>query len=317
MSGSAAKPEIMITAPLFAPALAALEQEYTVHKLWLAGDAPAFLRQIAASVRGVVTTGLVGFKRDQFEALPKLEIVSCFGNPRGTIDLAVAKERGVVVTNTPDAIAAPVADIAVGLILSIMRRLSEGDRFVRAGKWLQAPLPAGVALSGKTCGILGLGKIGREIATRVQAFGMRVEYHGPHKKTDVTFPYHADPVSLARAADCLVVICPLTPQTRGLVDARVIDALGPQGFLINIARGAVVDQAALLAALKEKRIAGAGLDVFWDEPRVPAELITMDNVAMVPHIGSSTREVREERARKVLANLRARFAGETVPYAMV
>jgi lactate dehydrogenase-like 2-hydroxyacid dehydrogenase len=194
-----------------------------------------------------------------------------------------------------------------------MRRICESDRFVRSGQWLTRTMAMGRELGGKTCGIVGLGAIGRQVAKLADAFGMSVRYHGPRRKEGTTFPYHADLEELARLSDCLVVTCPLTPETRGLVDARILDALGPEGFLVNVARGPVVDEQALIAALRDGRIAGAGLDVYWDEPRVPAELLAMENVVLTPHMGSSTREVREERGRKLLANLRAHFAGQTVP----
>jgi lactate dehydrogenase-like 2-hydroxyacid dehydrogenase len=308
------KPGILIITPIYAPTLAALEGEYDVHRLWTAADARAFLAGVAQSVRGAVTTGLAGFDRACMEALPRLEIIACFGTPRGTIDLAAAKERGVIVTNTPDAIAEPVAELAMGLMLAVMRRICEADRFVRAGNWLQGPMAPGTGLRDKTCGIVGLGRIGREIAKLAEAVGMRVRYHGPRCKDDLAYPYHPDPVSLARASDCLVIACPASPQTRSMIDGRVLDALGPEGCLVNVARGAIVDEAALISALREKRIAGAGLDVYWDEPRVPAELVAMDNVVLVPHIGSTTREIREARGAKVLANLRAHFAGNPVPH---
>jgi lactate dehydrogenase-like 2-hydroxyacid dehydrogenase len=194
-----------------------------------------------------------------------------------------------------------------------MRRIAEADRFVRAGRWLSGLLEPGTGLGGKTCGIIGLGAIGREIAKRAQAFGMSVRYNGPRRKDGVDYPFDPDLESLARASDCLVVACPSTPQTRNLVNAHILDALGPEGYLVNIARGPIVDEPALIAALKARRIAGAGLDVFWDEPRVPAELAAMEQVVLAPHIGSTTREVREERGRKLLANLRAHFAGQPVP----
>ena len=174
--------------------------------------------------------------------------------------------------------------------------------------------PPGRGLIGKTCGIIGLGRIGRGIARRAEAFGMAVCYHGPHQKADVAYPYFSDLAGMAREVDCLVAACPDTPETRGLIDARVLDALGPEGFFVNVARGAVVDEQALLEALREKRIAGAGLDVYWDEPRVPAELMEMDHVVVVPHMGSATREIREERGRKLIANLRAHFGGKPVPW---
>lgn len=304
------KPEILVTVPLYPPTLAELEREYAVHKLWAAQEPEAFLRRVRGGVRAAVTTGIAGFGRGEIEALPALELIACFGTPRGTIDFPAARERGVRVTNTPDSTAGPVADLAMGLLLALMRRIGEGDRFVRAGRWPRDPVPVGRGLPGRTCGIVGLGRIGVEIAKRAEAFGMPVCYHGPARKQGVTYPYYPDLEEMARRSDCLIAVCPHTPETRGMINARILDALGPEGFLINAARGPVVDQAALIAALREGRIAGAGLDVFWDEPRVPAELFAMENVVLTPHIGTSIREIRDERGRKLLANLRAFFAGE-------
>jgi lactate dehydrogenase-like 2-hydroxyacid dehydrogenase len=306
------KPDILVLVPIYAPTLAALEREYAVHKLWTARDPDALVKEVSDRVRGVVTTGLAGVDRGRVEALPRLEIIASFGNPRGTIDLAAAKERGVVVTNTPDSISALVADLALGLMIAVMRRIPEGERFLRTGKWPGGPFPPGRGLGGKTCGVVGLGKIGKEIAKRAEAFGMAVCYHGPRKKQGAAYAYYPDLESLARESDCLVVACPSTPETRNLVNARILNALGPDGFLVNIARGPIVDEQALIAALREKRIAGAGLDVFWDEPRVPAELAGMEQVVLTPHIGSNILEIREERGAKVLANLRAHFAGQPV-----
>jgi lactate dehydrogenase-like 2-hydroxyacid dehydrogenase len=307
------KPEILLMRQIYPPTMAVLDREFTVHRMWTAQDPQSFIRDTCADVRGVVTTGPYGFTRTQIEALPKLEIIACFGRGLGTIDVAAAKEHGVVVTNTPDSIAPVVADLAVGLLIAVMRRMLEADRYVRAGKWEAEPFAMGRGLGGKTCGIVGLGDIGREIAKRVEAFGMSVCYHGPHEKRDVAYRYFSELESLARAADCLMVTCPFRPETAGLIDARILTALGAEGFLVNVARGPIVDEVALIAALTEKRIAGAGLDVFWDEPRVPTVLREMDNVVLVPHIGSSTLEVREERSRNVLASLRAHFAGKPVP----
>ena len=307
------KPEIVVTRLFYTPTLAELERDFTVHKLWLAKDPGALLRDLSERVRVVVTSGLAGFSPAQMDALPGLELIASYGNPHsGLVDLAAAKARGVTVTNTPDSITQTVADLALGIVIATMRRITEGDRFVRAGRWLSGPLAPGRDLAGKTCGIVGLGRIGREIARRVEVCGMSVCYHGPHRKDDVPYPYFPDLEAMAREVDCLVVMCPLTPATRDLVNPRVIDALRPESFLVNIARGPVVNQEALIAALKEKRIAGAGLDVFWDEPRVPAELMMMDNVVLSPHLGSATLEIREERGRKLLANLRAYFAGKPV-----
>ena len=306
------KPQVLVLVPIYAPTLAELEHEFTVHRLWEARDANALLKEVSGNVRAVVTSGSSGIAAELIEALPKLEIIGCFGNPRGTVDLALTKRRGVVVTNTPDSITADVADLAMGLIVAVMRRIAEADRFVRAGKWKAGVFPPGSGLGGKTCGIIGLGAIGSGIAKRAEAFRMTVRYHGPRRKEGVGYAFDPDLERLARESDCLVVACPSTPQTRSLVDARILDALGPDGYLINIARGPIVDEQALIAALREKRIAGAGLDVFWDEPRIPAELAGMEQVVLAPHIGSTTREIREARGVTLLANLRAHFAGKPV-----
>lgn len=307
------RPEILLLKPIYAPTVVALERDYTVHKLWTAPDADAFIASVAGTVRGAITTGVLGFSGSLIGKLPKLEIIGCFGTPRNTIDLAAAKAHGVIVTNTPDSISDAVAELAMGLIVAVMRRICESDRFVRAGLWpTQAPR-AGNELAGKTCGLVGFGGIGRGVAKRAEAFGMSICYHGPRRK-DVAYRYYADLKAMAEASDCLVVACPETPQTRNLIDARILDALGPEGFLVNVARGPIVDEAALLAALAGSRIAGAGLDVFWDEPRVPPALVAMPNVVLVPHMGSTTVEIRDERSRKLLANLDAHFSGKPVPH---
>jgi lactate dehydrogenase-like 2-hydroxyacid dehydrogenase len=307
------KPEILVLTLIYAPTLAALEREYIVHKLWTAADRDGLLREVGRNVRAVVTTSLIGFKRAQFEALPKLELIACFGIGRGAIDLAAAKERGITVTNTPDSIADSVADLGLGLIIAVMRRICETDRFIRAGKW-RASLPLlGRDLAGKTCGIVGLGKIGRCIAKCVGACGMSVCYYGPREKHDIGYTYYSDVEALAKRSDFLVVTCASTAETRNLIDGRVLEALGAQGYLINVARGAIVDGGALISALKNGHIAGAALDVFWDEPNVPSELIAMDHVVIVPHIGSSTLEIREQRGAHLLTNLTAHFSGHPVP----
>ena len=307
------KPEILLLVPIYAPTMAALERDYIVHKLWTAPDAAVYLREKCANVRGVVTAGLHGCERGIIEALPKLEIIASFGAPRRSLDFEGAAARGIVVTNTPDSIVENTADIGLGLVIAVMRRICEGDRYVRAGKWVQAPFPPGRDLAGKHCGIVGLGKVGRAIAQRVEAVGMKVTYQGPNRKPDVAWPYQPDLPALAGQSDCLVISCGLTDATRGIIDAKVIGALRPDAFLVNIGRGPLVDQHALITALQQKKIAGAGMDVFWDEPEVPPELTRMENVVLTPHIGSTTLEIREGRGKKVLANLAAQFAGKPVP----
>jgi lactate dehydrogenase-like 2-hydroxyacid dehydrogenase len=307
------KPAILALTPFYKPTLDALECDYILHKLWEAPDPDALIKRVASNVRGIVTTGLLGCKRAHIDALPKLEVIACFGTSHGSLDLPAAKERGIVVTNTPDWTVDAVADLAIGLLIAVMRRIGEADRFIRAGKWSAGAFPMSTDLRGKTCGIIGYGGIGSAVAKRVTAFGMSVCYHGPREKPGVAHPYFADLLKMAQAVECLIVTCPETPATRKSVDARILDALGAQGFLVNVARGAIVDEAALIQALKEGRIAGAGLEVFWDEPRVPSELLAMEQVVLAPHIGSSTREIREHRGATLLANLRAHFAGEPVP----
>ncbi len=304
------KPELLLVRPIYEPAMAELERDFALRKPWAAPEPDAYFRRECGNVRAAVTTTTVGFSRSDFETLPRLEILGCFGPYYELVDLAAAHERGVAVTHTPDSTAEPVADLAMGMIVAVMRRLCEADRFVRAGKWPSEMFGSGREVRGKTCGIVGLGRIGREIAKRAEAFGMTICYHGPRPKDGVAYPYFADLESMARNADVLVVTCRLTPATRNLVDARVLDALGADGFLVNVARGAIVDEQALIAALASRKIAGAALDVFRDEPRVPAALVELDNVVLAPHMGTSTRELRDERSRKLLADLRAHFAGK-------
>ncbi len=306
------KPELLSLTKFYTPTMEALDSTYVVHKLWDARDPDALVKEVSANVRGVVTTGLLGCKQAIIDALPKLEIVACFGTSHGTLPLAAARERGIVITNTPDWTVDAVADQAVGLLIATMRRIAEADRFMRAGKWAAGAFPMSTDLRGKTCGIMGYGGIGSAVATRVAAFGMTICYHGPREKPGVAHQYYSDLLKMAQAVDCLIVTCPETPATRGSVTAPVLDALGARGFLVNVARGGIVDEAALITALKDGRIAGAGLEVFWDEPRVPAALLAMENVVMTPHSGSSTREIREHRGAILLESLRAHFAGEPV-----
>ncbi len=300
------RPEVVVLAPIYGPAIAALEAEYTVHKLWELPDQS----QYPKNVRAAVTSGLVGFDGKILENFPDLGTVACFGVGHGTLDLAAAAKHKVVVTNTPDSSADAVADVGISLILTAMRRLCEADRFVRAGRWPQGGFPLAAGLKEKTCGIIGLGKIGSGIAARATACGMSVSYYGRRKKTDVDYRYFSDVKEMAAASDCLVVSCAARPETHHLVNAEVLSALGRQGFIVNIARGSIIDQPALIAALKSGGIAGAGLDVYEDEPNVPQELMAMENVVLLPHIGTSTRDIREERSRIVLENLRRYFAGE-------
>ena len=308
------KPEILLLKAFYEPAMAALEREFIVHKLWTMPGGAAGIRKTAANARAAISTTTTAVNRGIFEALPKLEILCCYGPYTTLIDAAAAKERGIIITSTPDSTAEPVADLAMGMIVAVMRRLCEADRFVRSGAWPSRVFASGTEVHGKTCGIVGMGRIGREIAKRAAGFDMKIAWFGPHRKDDLAYPHVDDLEQLAREADVLIVTCALTPATRNLVDARILNALGADGFLVNVARGAIVDEDALVAALADKRIAGAALDVFRDEPRVPAELMRMDNVVLAPHMGTSTREIREERSRKLLTDIRAHFAGKPLSY---
>lgn len=308
------KPEILLTMPIYPPVMAELERAYSVHRLWTAGDPARFLREQCGEVRAVVTVGAAGLQPGVVDALPRLEIVACFGTPNPRVQFPGVAARGLPIANTPDDILGTVAELAAGMAIALMRGIVRNDRFVRSGRWPGDAPHAGSTLIGKRCGIVGLGGIGREVATRLAAFGMQVAYQGPRRKPDVDYEYFESVSELARTSECLVITCPSTPETAGLISAGVLDALGPDGYLVNVARGPIVDQHALIAALQEKRIAGAALDVFWNEPHVPAELMDMDNVVLLPHIGSTTREIREERGSKLMANLSAHFAGAPLPY---
>ncbi len=310
------KPELVIMRAIYEPAIADLERDFTVHRLWLKDDAEAFLREHGGQIRVAVTTVPYGFSLADFNTMPKLEFLACFGPYYALIDRAEAKRRGIRVSHTPDSTAEPVADLTMGLMIAVMRRLCESDRFVRAGKWATGVFPAGVEVRGKTCGIVGFGRIGREIAKRAAAFDMKLCYHGPRQKDDVDLPYYADLEQMAREVDCLIVTCALTETTRNLIDARILEALGKDGFLINVARGAIVDEDALIAALQKGAIAGAALDVFRDEPQVSAALTALDNVVLAAHIGTSTREVREGRHRKFNTDIKAWLDGKPLIYAV-
>ena len=310
------KPDIVLLKAFYEPAIAALEQEFTVHKAYLAPDPMAFLRQHCANTHAAISTTTTAVTRAHFQALPKLELLACYGPYVTLIDTAAAKESKVTVTHTPDSTAEPVADLTMGMIVAMLRRICEADRFVRSGAWPSRLFPAGVEVRGKTCGIVGMGRIGREIAVRATPFGMKICYYGPRRKADLPYRYIDNLEAMAREVDCLIVTCALTPETRNLVDARILAALGPEGYLVNIARGPIVDETALVAALTSKQLAGAALDVFTDEPHVPAELLRMDNVVLTPHMGTSTREIREGRSDKLLHDVRAHFSGKPLLYAL-
>lgn len=306
------KPEVLCVLQLIPSVMAVLEDRYTLHRLWTAEDRGRLLSEIGPTVRGIATDGHAGASAELMAALPKLEIVGCYGVGVDSIDLTHTRERGIIVTNTPGVLTDDVADMAMALLLNVCRGISAGDRFVRGGKWLKGPMPLTRSLTGKRVGILGLGRIGRAIAQRAEAFGCALSYHGPREKPDAPYEYFADLTEMARACRFLVVACPGGPATAGLVDNSVMDALGPDGGLINISRGSVIDEPAMVAALQAGRLGSAALDVFASEPNVPEPLLTMDNVVLQPHMGSGTHETRAAMGQLVLDNLAAHFDGKPV-----
>jgi hydroxypyruvate reductase len=228
------------------------------------------------------------------------------------IDVAAAKRRGITVTNTPDVLNDCVADLAMGLTIAAARRLSEGDRYVRAGKWLKGPMPLATRVSGKRLGIVGFGRIGQTIAKRASGFEMQIAYHSRRPVADAPFKHYPSLVELAKSSDFLVVITPGGKETFHLINEEVMRALGPKGILVNVARGSVVDEKALVKVLQEGALGGAGLDVFEDEPKVPEALFAMDNVVLAPHVGSATHETRTAMGNLCVDNLVLHFGGKPV-----
>ncbi|WP_447594885.1 2-hydroxyacid dehydrogenase [Aquipseudomonas campi] len=285
-----------------------LTQDYQAERLWTQVDREAFLSQHGADVEVLVTSIRFGCDATLLERLPNLRAICNFGVGYDSVDVGAAKQRGIQVSNTPDVLNDCVADLALGLIIDTARRLSEADRFVRRGAWPQGNFPLARRVTGKRVGIVGLGRIGKDVAKRCAGFDMQIRYHNRKPDPHSPYGYEAELTALARWADFLVLTCPGGAQTRHLIDAPVLEALGPQGLLINVARGSVVDEVALVAALQNGTLGGAGLDVFEDEPRVPAALLTLDNVVLLPHIASGTEETRLQMEELVFSNLDAFLA---------
>jgi lactate dehydrogenase-like 2-hydroxyacid dehydrogenase len=302
------KPRVIQIGRLQASTEAALAEEFDTHPLWREADAAAFLAREGGSFTGMATSAKFGADAKLMDALPNLKVISNFGVGYETIDVEAAKKRGISVANTPDVLTDCVADLAIGLMIDVGRGLSAAGRFVRRGDWLKAQFPLQTRVSGKKLGILGLGRIGTAIARRATGFDMEIRYHNRRKVDGAAYGYAASLVDLARWADFLIIAAAGGAATRNLVSHEVIDALGQNGFLINIARGSVVDEPVLVRALAERRIAGAALDVFADEPNVPLALMELDNVVLLPHIASGTHETRNAMGNLVLENLRSFYS---------
>lgn len=285
----------------------AMEDEFEIVRLSRA-DPEAVIREHQSDIQAI-STFLTPVRKNLIKALPGLEIIAVGAVGLDHIDLETAKAHNITVTNTPDVLTDDTADIGLMLILALARRGVEGDAYVRAGLWANGPLPLGRTLTGKTIGIVGLGRIGQAVARRAEAFHMNVIYHGPSPKPEHPYTYCGDLKLMAGQSDFMVLTCAGGEATRHLVHYEVLKALGPEGFIVNISRGSVIHQQDLLMALTNKAIAGAGLDVYDSEPQVPEELIRMDNVVLTPHIGSATLETRSRMGEIVTQNLIAHFKG--------
>lgn len=288
-----------------------LEKHYDIIRLWKEADPEAALQAhkndivaILSSYNGMPVT------RRILEALPNVSMIGQFGMGVDNIDLAAVKERHIELSNTPDILTNDTADIAMSLLLSVSRRIVEADMYVRVGKWPSGAFPLGVSLSGKRAGIVGMGRIGQAIARRCAGFDMAISYHGPREKADMPYQYYADLRQMAENSDFLILACPGGPDTKHIINTKILKALGPKGYVINIARGSVINTDDLLIALSNRDIAGAGLDVYETEPNIPQALISMDNVVLLPHIGSATSETRSAMGKLVIANILAHFEGQ-------
>ncbi len=307
------KPEILMFRPMAPLIVDQLSERFTLHRLWEQADPDAYLAEVAPRVRGLAVSSASGFTRigaNVLDRLPNVEIMSSFGVGYDHVDAPHAAQKGVIVTNTPDVLTDEVADITIALVLNTLRQLPQAERYLRAGKWLEKPFPLTATLRGRKIGILGYGRIGKAVARRLDAFDVEVVYHGRRRQEDAKHAYYPNLVAMAREVDVLVVVTPGGPETNNLVDAKVLEALGPNGVLVNVARGSVVDEKALIKALQDKTILSAGLDVFADEPNVPQELIDMEHVVLLPHVGSASVHTRNAMAQLVVDNLVSWFAGK-------
>ena len=308
------KPQVLQLNPILIPAINdELASLYTVHKFFEVKDQDAWLREHGAAISAVTTGGHTGISKAVLEQLPNLKVVAVNGVGTDAVDLAYCRSRGLPVTATLGALTEDVADLAIGLLIAACRNLCAGDRFVRDGQWEKFPQPSAIPLarrfSGMRVGIVGMGRVGRAVAVRAAAFGCPISYTDLRAMDDVPHHFVADLVELARESDALV-LCAAADKAEGIVNAAVLEALGPRGFLVNVARGRLVNEADLADALTAGRIAGAGLDVFVDEPRVPLALRQSDQVTLQAHRASATWETRTAMAQMVLDSVNQALAGE-------
>ena len=306
------KADVLMMEQLAPLAIEGIGKAFTLHKLWEAPDRERLIGELAPRLRAIAAGGPFHDRVDAalMARLPKLEMISSFGVGYDHVDAKWAGEHGIVVTNTPDVLNEEVADTALGLLLCTVRELPQAERYLRAGQWVNGEYRLTASLRGRRAGVVGLGRIGKAIARRLEAFGLPVAYHSRNAQARVPYRYYPDLVEMAREVDVMIVITPGGAATRHLINAKVLEALGPNGIFINVSRGTVVDQDALIAALKERKILSAGLDVYAHEPNVPPELLTMDNVVLLPHVGSGSVPTRDAMHQLVIDNLMAWAAGK-------
>lgn len=303
-------PEVLLVGPL-RPVLAEGLADLRVHRLAAGADSDALLNSLAHVRAMAVSAPIQRIDQALLARLPKLELISSFGVGYDHIDATAAAKRGIVVTHTPDVLTEEVADTAIGLLLCTVRELPQAERHVRAGKWATGNYPLSRAtLRNRTVGMVGMGRIGMAIARRLEAFGVPIVYHTRQRRPELSYRHYPQLVDMARDVDTLMVIVPGGIATKNLIDANVLDALGPDGIVVNVARGTVVDEAALIAALRERRILSAGLDVFVNEPQVPEELLAMENVVLLPHLGSASVFTRAKMDQLMVDNIRAWATGK-------
>ena len=301
--------EILSVAKFWPPYAAQLNETYTVHDRLHQTD-PAAFALVAPRIRAIAASGEAIVTRELLAQLPALEMISVFGVGYDGVDVKAAHERGIPVTNTPDVLTDDVADMGMALLLSIARGVPQAEQYLRAGQWPTGPYKLGRKLSGARLGIVGLGRIGQAIATRAEGFGMSIAYTTRTERPASGYRYFPSAEALAAEVDFLMVITPGGAGTRKLINANVLKALGPKGYLINVARGSVCDEQAVIEALQNGTIAGAALDVFENEPNVPEVLRGLDNVVLTPHMASGTWETRRAMADLAFGNLTAHFAGQ-------
>ena len=304
------KPELLIASPMMPMIEEQLDRHFTVERLYKADDKEKLLSAFGPKVRALAATPGAKIDAALMGRLPKLEIVGAFGVGYDSIDAKWAGEHGIVVTNTPDVLNEEVADTALGLLLATVRQFPQADHYVREGKWKAKPFPLTVTLQDRTVGVVGMGRIGKAIAKRLEAFNVPVVYHSRNKAEGVAYKHYPDLKQMAKDADVLIVITPGGAATRHMINKEVLEALGPNGIVINVARGSVIDEQALIGALRERKILSAGLDVFENEPNVPQALIEMDHVVLLPHVGSASVHCRNLMGQLVVDNLVAWSSGK-------